>query len=35
MFQGIETSTMAPTKNLTMEKNKQNLGICECETEHE
>jgi len=22
MFQGIETSTMAPTENLTMEKNK-------------
>ncbi len=26
MFQGVETSTMAPTKNLTMEKNKRNLG---------
>ncbi len=26
MFRGIETSTMAPIENLTMEKNKQNLG---------
>jgi hypothetical protein len=26
MFWEIEASTMAPTENLTMEKNKQNLG---------
>jgi hypothetical protein len=26
MFQGIEISTMAPIKKLTMEKNKRNLG---------
>jgi hypothetical protein len=26
MCKGIEVSTMAPTKNLTMEKNKRNLG---------
>jgi hypothetical protein len=25
MFQGVEVSMMAPTKNLTMEKNKRNL----------
>jgi hypothetical protein len=26
IFPGIETTTMAPIKNLTMEKNKRNLG---------
>jgi hypothetical protein len=26
MFQGGEVSMMTPTKNLTMEKNKRNLG---------
>jgi len=26
MFWGIEASTMVPIENLTMEKNKQNLG---------
>jgi hypothetical protein len=27
MFWAIETSTMAPIENLTMEKNKRNLGM--------
>jgi hypothetical protein len=26
MFWGVEISTMAPIENLTMEKNKRNLG---------
>jgi hypothetical protein len=26
MFWAVEASTMAPIENLTMEKNKQNLG---------
>ncbi len=35
MFWGIETSTMAPTENLRMEKNKWNLGRRECEKQRE
>jgi len=27
MFQGVEEFKMAPIENLTMEKNKRNLGI--------